>query len=687
MSKRFGKRRAPELLFLVKETDLPITQVTNRSFWSAAVWRFDVDRAGKGNLCLNWQLDCPEARWKCPSFQILLDQAKRILLSSKIKSRRGKNLKSATLQLVGAGLRLLINWMHSSGLFTFSALTPDAFARYARYLAATRVDVDEQQRIASGTLAKLLDVAVRAFEQSVLFEDFPDARIPQHPLRGETAHAYALGVCDPTRGSIPPVPDAVFDPLMTAALDWIENRSADILELVKIYTNASRKTLESTSHNYLPFINQRLLDFRFNGSGSIPDWRPPLCTALEVIVITEEGEELKKLTPAQQFRDLIMDLYGAATCIIQGFTGIRVSELAGLKGTPEQPDGSPACIKKLPAMMGHNEAFYLVGYIYKSKKTPEPAEWIIAVRPFGVMTVPPVVKAIEVILKLFDYWRQLAGVDELSLSVVQANGLARLSNSVGPIMSDRIRTLQQKFLARHVQLGEDFANWVLTTHQFRKKFAHDIIRSDSSAVPEVRLHFHHLSDHIVLGAYYGNDPSLVELVNDTAVQQASLDVVEIIFGRRPSGGRAAGLFEKYAPLIRERCGDGRDDNERIQKVARLLIDEKIKVWPSRYGSCYFRSETARCHFLALGNFDRSSSRPHPKERTQEVCFSCSNLLVLKRHEPFWKRDYEENTMHYENALEQNEPATAYFLSERLDLAAAILTSLGAKMDGRMGDNK
>lgn len=374
---------------------------------------------------------------------------------------------------------------------------------------------------------------------------------------------------------------------------------------------------------------------------------------------------------------LLVDLFGAAMCLIQGTSAMRINEFAGLQAEPSEGD-TPSCLKIVDSTTGYREAFYITGFIYKHKTKPQPAEWIIGIRPRGMDYKPDAVSAVEVLYRLFKYWRELTGSDQLVLSVFRRRGLARTPKGVSAILSETLRRYQRRFMARNVVLPPKFAGWVLTTHQFRKKFAHDIIRSDSSRIPEVRLHFHHLSKHVVSGAYYGNDAALINLVDDTAVQEAARDIVSIVFGKAAYAGKTATVIQAQAEKIKSLCIACDQEADQIAVVAGALKSEAIKVWPDEHGDCHFRPETAQCHLQALGFYDLTATKPNQSERNSDLCAGCFNFLVSSRSEHFWQNRRTEAEANFEAALKHDEPLTAHFALKRLKQADRIVADLKRK---------
>lgn len=680
MSRRLGRRRPPQAIYLIADAEIPITAVTVHSFWQSKVWRFDSGHPGRQYYSINWALGCSQAQWECPRWQQLLNQVKRILLSLRDRNLTGRNHKPGSLVGVGVSLRTLIHWMYDHGYANLADLNRQVYSRYIDFLVITLLDEDAESAATNVRLSLYIEAGPKIFSQSPLFDKLPQMSLKRHPLAGESSFNLAKRLTDKGVDRIPPMPDEVFDPVVKEALRWVKEFSKDILDVVSIYCDASEETLAWHSNNYAPYIYRRLINFRFNGRGDEKEWRPPLSELLLIECETEEGTVRKYLSPTEQLGELIADLVGAAACVIQALTAIRISEFAGLKSRPYSSDGLPACVKATETLVGPRQAFYLVGEIYKGRQEPEPAEWIMGLRPRNSSALPDAVEAVLVLDKLFRYWRDLVGTDELSLSVRRTHGLARTAQTTRPVASHTVRTYQQRFVSRHVCLPIGFSDWRITTHQFRKKFANDILRSDPSTVAEVALHFHHLSDHMVSDAYFGSDPSVTKLVEDTALQRAAADIVRIVFGAEPAAGKMSDFIRGQADIIKRACADVVSDLDRVVVVEQLLLSEAVSVAPSEYGDCFFRSETARCHHNELGYFDRTAKKPNFAERSPDLCCECANLCVLRRSQPYWLERFEEASAHYLFSIAAHEYATAHFALRRMGRAAAILRGFGLELE-------
>ncbi len=63
----------------------------------------------------------------------------------------------------------------------------------------------------------------------------------------------------------------------------------------------------------------------------------------------------------------------------------------------------------------------------------------------------------------------------------------------------------------------------------------------------------------------------------------------------------------------------------IACVDNLTRNSRIRVFPSEWGICYFRTEKSECGGVDTPNYAR---------RTPSVCLGCENLIVLDQHRPF-----------------------------------------------------
>ncbi|MBY3220951.1 hypothetical protein [Rhizobium laguerreae] len=603
-------------------------------------------------------------------------QAKRVLISLRVQATRGISLKPDSLCAAGRTFRMLIYWMFLSGYSNLSDLTDENAMDYVDFVVAQFVEDDLASRTAD-TLALYIDALARVYEQSSLFEQWPDVCIARHPLYGKKALAVARQNIKSITKHISPVPDQVHLPSIREALNWVRVKAPDIFRLATIEQTAREACRRWKSNNYNYYINDKVVGFNFNLDGTVRKaWRAPIKAEVYVTVEDENGEKSSRWSPSRQIRDLYECLRDASCLTLEALVGFRISEIAGLQAHPRQANGWPHCLTLRPSMDGLREVFFVRGKVFKGTDEFEEVEWVAGIRPVGSDQYPDAVEAIFVLDKLYDYWRTLAGRNDLILSFGAVPGLPREPETLSPILSDVLCRSQKSFIRRFVEVEERFRFWNVTTHQWRKKFAQDIIRIDRTALPSVREHFKHLSDFVTDTAYLGSNPSLLKLVDNERLRAAARDFLDIIVGERKFIGKMATIVQRELTELRAACELLPSKEEKLEAVERALKTHDVKAWRCEYGTCLFRNDTSLCHFIVKGLYNRTARRPLAQERCADVCCGCSNLVISESHIPFWLDRYWEHKQVCEASIEAGETAIAGLANQRMHRAKAILLKFG-----------
>ncbi|WP_323840425.1 hypothetical protein U0027_04470 [Agrobacterium tumefaciens] len=640
------------------------------------VWKFDVLVGGKTTVCINWKLGIPETIWVDKRFQRLLRDAKRFLLAYTILDEP----RPATLIAQGRFLRKLILWMFNRHFQSFSQLDDGGRQAYFRYICTQYLDDEQNINVVTETIDGNMKILTLLFKHRASFDALPRVQIALDTMRGFEWGGAGRREGAKNKGFIPAVPEQVFNPLMDEALRWLEHYSDDIIRLLRIYEEAAENTSTWNSNNYQSYIDRRLIGFQFAPCPrtGMP-WRPDIAPFEEHSYVDEEGFRTLRLKPRKVLRDLVDLLLAACSIVIQGFTGIRISEMLGLADDREQEEDLPSCVEVRTSEDGINDIFYIKGRIFKNsgRDGPIEGEWVVGVRPADSDVLPEVVRALNVALELTSGWRQLnSSVDAVFLyaSIKGIGSLPRSRQSVREMLSDTMRRLQQQFLAKLIEISPQFSGWRLTSHQFRKKFAQDIVRCDPEALPAVREHFKHMSMHVLDSSYLGNDAELLKAIDDCALRDAAAQIMSIITGD-VVGGKLADLIRKQPEGLMNLAPESLSYDERLEIVSEVIATEGVRAWPCDFGTCLFRAETALCHFAGKGFYDGSASRPMARERCADRCCRCSNLVVSTRHTEYWKARYVKNRALWIAHKEQGNVSWALLASRRAKVASTILKSL------------
>ena len=608
-----------------------------------------------------------DARWSS-----LLDLGKRLVWSVRVDNQRGKAPKDSGLVEFQHIVRYLLRWMGGAGYAAFSELDTAAAQEFAEFLLDDKGSSGEAE-VGWQVVGRHLDVLCRIYEQAPALESHPTAVMHSHPFGGRSAEDVAVDFVARKRGFIPPVPDEVFLPVMTAALEWLEAPARDVARLSTEYQRVSAN-LSRKSNSYSWHLNKVLADFEFDDGGALTTpWRQRLTAETGTERWSASRGPTSLSSPIRRFRRLVQDVRDACTIVLQGMLGLRISEVAGLKVGPTalgQP--WPGCVELRSSRTGLSEVFYLHGRLFKQRDVWEEVEWVAGSRPAGSDVLPPPVLAVMVLRDLYAPWRDQMG-DDLVISLGRHQGLPGPGEKTSNILSDLLREGQKEFMDEHVVLPAGYEDWNLTTHQWRKSFALYVVRSDERLLPAVSEHFKHMSIAMTEQGYLGNDPELLGVMEDVATREAARLLFEAVSGKVVVAGKMADVIADNAESIRSMIGPEGSDEERIARFAESLKDDDIRIWPAPWGKCVFRSETARCHHQAKGEFDLGARRPNYAYRQAGTCCDCSNLLVLSdAHAPFWRERHAENVRARETSRQAGDDVAAAVAGERVRTSEAIL---------------
>ncbi len=550
------------------------------SMWFDAWWYETNPTGGARQVSINWFKGFTATELNDPKCLFLINAARRLVDAM----RHSKTTKKASLRTVFGSrarkLLRLVTWMYRNTVWSFAYITPDIADWYKSDLLETgpeslfdpEEDGDDPDEINSGqdadeitvsVLAAHLNMLVHAFQLSEEFEEFPELRIPEHPFRGQSVKSLAESLAISTDGWIPRVPDEVMNPLMQAALNWIDVYAEDVIFSQNEYLDAMGSRRSFKGNNYAEYTDPKLLRIVFDGRGTLTlPWRRPFLRS----IAHRKGPACPDDAirgPASQLRSLIHDLEAAASVSIQVPTGVRVSELLAAKAEPRQDNGYPACLIKRESSSGFYDLFYLSSRTFKGEEDEDglAKEWLIGVRPAGSNHIPIAARGILVLDKLFSRWRERFQSDYLTVSLGRGGSMPHSVPENTKPLAGRLARITRSFVDQHVELPQEYANWELTTHQYRKAFCQDMIRINPKSLPAVQEHYGHTSSYLTDRAYSGNDMTMLKMIEDVATKEAAKMMVDRVYANAPMAGRLAEIIDGRERQVRDLL-EGADSHER-----------------------------------------------------------------------------------------------------------------------------
>jgi len=680
----------------------------------------------------NWRKEQQGEKFTDPTHAELLDSMRRLFWSLLTDNRVGKNMKPLTVAILGPGMVALVRWMVRNELTKISDLTPDACTVFMADLAAdaTRIlDEDEQDqsgedeepedtsassdpddedpgkpmRRADGTSYNFaynaLSVVTYLFQQRDMFREAGIEPPAVPPLGNRSTSAAAAEIMERASVMVRPIPKEIAVKVMSTAVRFLQEPAEDIIRLQDLYLAARGWVSENglpVSKQDSPEAVKVLRAFRFSQCvGEATPWRAPLIGKEERHGGRRAGRDLLRATPSQILPQLIDDVIGAAGIVIQGMSGVRISEVLGIEVDPDHPGPWPSYIDVRISATGVNEIFYLKSKVFKSTDSNRETEWLIGSRTLGSQVVPPIVHALRVIERLLAPWRQHSRCRQLFLTVKASRGLFSTPEAVRGLTGGMLLKAQRVFTAMYVKFDWKalpdtplhqrlrlHGAWGLKSHQWRSTFAQFLYATDATSLSLLSDHFKHMNSAFTEQRYVGGNPSFLDYFKQARYSMTINTLREVASGHRPAVGGFAKLVQEHAASLISRDA-ATDPSVTSERLERLILDHDLRLWFFGHGKCggAFRPLDALCHQEteppAASRIGRDWE-PNWARRRLSVCMRCSNWMVDPEHESSWQQTLSEATEKRAAHLGVSPPGVIEQLDHKIRQAQGILQVLESR---------
>jgi integrase len=672
--------------FHLLPTDILQTiSISGASLWTDPQWQLDNQTPGLSDCQskIRWDVNLPDGTSLLdPQWADLLDSLRRFTWSLLVDPREGKSFKNTSMGMHSHMICHLVRWMAGNGYQRICELDNDASWEYVEHVCDLAAGDDDGEPTVSVVWQKL-HIVTLLHKQSLALADAGILPMPEPPFDGRSPFDVAKEVAVRVVGRIPPLPDAVALATMTAAERMVGTPAEDVIKLQDIYLAAYQNGGPGTHlgpGNSLPCrahaARLAVAPFIFS---TLPNETTPWHAPIDTQPRRGKGEKNCVL----DIRELINDIRNACVIVLQSHVGQRISEVVGLKAGIDAETRLPSCIILRTSRTGLNTVFYLKGLV--SKIHSKEMEWVIGARPVGSSYLPPPVRALTVLERLYRPWREMGELDDLIVSFTASQGLPKVKQSIGRPYSGKICIGQQDFLRRYVDFGvlgndpevEGYRDGRgLRTHQWRKTFALWVIRTDPRMLPHLSQHFKHLSLAMTEQGYIGNDPELIEAMDAVRQQLTVRLFFEAATGQKAFAGHMAELVEEHRATLANLV-TGKEDVDARKSVGQWVVENDLRIWFAEHGNCLLalRPEAARCHQIG-GTGHWRNGRPNFEIREPSVCVGCECFLIDGGHAEFWRQRYQGNQRAVENAERIGRSGEFYVARQRARQAAAILRALG-----------
>lgn len=655
-------------LHVLSDAELRFLKVSSISNWHDDTWEFDNPTLGKArnDSLIRWKVPLNDGAFLTdPKHRDLLDWLRRVVWS--LLTVPGDNhppIKPGSMIAITSGLRKVVPWFVENSIRWPSELTTsvlDSFIedlpeRVARHFGDEE-DVDHGKAL-RGSAWNAISWIYYIWRQRRALEDAGIRPMPSKPwphLRG--ANSLAVQISRSARGWIQPLPDEVAIPLFNKAMWFLDTPAKDVLAMMGVAYAAfegqgeCRKTNNEEAKKKAKSMRVReaLSLFEFS---AVPGENAPWHASL--------ADATRGMSAATQVRSvqLLLSVQAACVVVLQGYTGLRVSELCGLRAGIDPESGLPNIVEKRLSHSGLNEEFILTGYLSKGQTYPQKVLWLLGSRRVGDTELPPGVTAILILDRLLARFREMLGSDGLLVTVNAKYGLPKNQSQVRATTRVDILLWQKNFTrewvdlsqlpdqSRHATEPNDLIRWresrgaILTTHQLRKTYAHYVLSVHPSLLPAVKRQFQHLNMSITESGYWGSNAPQIEPIHSVSRQMTARMLFEATQGRSRLSGQMGDLITANLDELRQLVA-GIDTTSAWIKLNRWVGMSGIHVSHGTHGACIPVVASRMQCWKRSGSRPVGSLEPNYATREASLCVACSCFVMDERHIPFWKERFIE----------------------------------------------
>ena len=672
---------APALLGVADLADAGVRRegwVSPWSRWLDARWYFaDPARPAHQYAVAVWDFELDDgSSFLEPRFDELRESARLVIYALHRFPAMRAPLKAQTVNEVSIGIRYLIRWLVASGFGGLHRLNATALAAFEDHLVEDKLNEDLDDTLTASSIARYVRAPFAFWEERQRLEDAGLPVPPELPYPGETYHTVGTRLSRVAIGRIKPVPKDVLVPLMNAAERFIGRPAVDVVEMARFLSEEVPAVIgdaamdRATRAQLGRYLTRKIRFSEFDGK----PWHGSLAEEHERV--GTKTLEVKTESSIELARDLVQDVMGAASILIQGAAGLRISEIEMLEAEKADPaTGLPDCIDVRTDDTGTIELFYLRGFLVKTTKSRVPAEWLVGARVVGASHVPPPVLAIQ---RVYEVSRIVDVQSKSGRLFVGTMGSAwsHFAGEATPLSGTQLQARQRAFAANYVDRSLLERLEILRTHGWRKSFAQFVFGVDPTLGPALSQHYKHLQIAMTMEAYVTNDASLLGYLDSERAMETARDLYEITTGRQAAAGRLSkGMAEhrhQFADLIA-----GKGEREAVAALHSFVLAHQVPFWFLEWGNCgvAFAPNEAACHDEA-GTTSWRNVAPNFGYRDLDVCAGCSRLLILRRHLPFWKARYERLKTAWDALDDSTGAVFRAALRKKLEQAKAVVRALG-----------
>lgn len=567
----------------------------------------------------------------------------------------------------------------------------------------TRNDDDEieDEEVGESRFVSALTLLARLWEQRTALQRFNIAPLPDHPLGGSGVISVARSLATRARGWVLPLPDEVAVPLFNKSASLLGVPADDVIRLLQIVNDPDAGAMRTVSNGRGGKRLQKSGEsdqarrkrsaifveaFKFGAvEGADTPWHPEL-----------RFDSDDDFSPYVRIMQLWSAVRTASCALVLGISGMRPCELAGIKYGIDAETALPRGIRIEKGLKGLYEWFVIRTELTKAQEGfARNMDWVLGMRPAGSTEIPLAVKALLVLNKLYEPWRQNSNSELLILSAATRGTLPRRSTQLQPISNKRLASSMKDFLENWVDLsgladsGRNQSNpgnliaWreskgrIFTMTMLRKSWASYVLACNPKLIPVIQLQFHHVSLATTEGSYIGNNPVLLESLDSVGVQKRNQMIFDLVNKNQNVAGKMGDTLEQELQSLREKCGP-LPPSERWKSVVQWCDANQLHMYFAPHASCLpIKTSNMRCH-NAVNTPIWIRKNPNYPTREPSLCAGCDCAIMDKSHEQFWKDRYRENSMAIKEINASNRNLSSFReIKFRADQAKGVLRKFGS----------
>lgn len=702
---------ARKKIYELNSNELDNYQINEHCKFRDSKWVFTDHTAGRETRpSIDWGMRLTDgSQLTAPQHAVRLSWAKILVLTVLVAPAKRQAPKPGSMNSFQTAFNYLISWMNICGYDNPCELTPDAVRRYVVHVALFLSTRDGE--IGESACVTALSILKRLWDQRYAMSNMGNKAVlvmSSHPFDGETINSIAQGMGTKALGWVKPIPNEVAVPLLNKAAWFLGTPADDVLRLLHTVRDplagamticqelrwgkpctVFRKRGISSDAKYRR-TREYLGSFRF---GTPADGSGPWHANLD-ITRPKIGHSLAVV----RMRELWDSVRDAALIVVQATSGMRSSELLGIKAGVDEHSGLPAGVRLEQSISGLYEWFVIRSELFKTEQgLPRAVDWVLGMRPVGSVEIPLAVRALNILNRISEPWRQRAKTAYLVLAPSVGRTLPASDAAQGPMSNQQLNRNMKRFITRWVDLSQlpdesahksedmDLVRWreslgtIFTTHMLRKSWAQFALACDSRLLPVIQMQFHHLSLAITEGYYIGRNPLLLETLDSVSAQKRNLLIFESVIGKKPLAGRMGEQLERALDQLRVEIGD-LPTSKKWQKCVEWADRNDLTMFFTAHATCSpTQTSQMRCH-------DASNTpvwirrAPNTSTREPSMCAGCACAIMDASHEPFWAERYVVSKVSLELAEAAGANMNAYReIRFRVDQARGILKKFGADL--------